>query len=162
MKLIKHDSIREHKALNKQYEYILHEYEFKYHFVSVFDGWVCREDFDKLLVNVGKEEQQKRNTVMHAFSMSLANEYKLLNFNCDYSNNELFFKRFESINDINQHMGIQPTDGNFEFNILIPELDAWYISGDEDTHSFVLKDPSKIEVLSNLARKHGLFLFSGT
>lgn len=162
MKLIKHDSIRKHKALNKQYEYILHEYEFKRHFVSVFDGWLCREDYYKLLVSVGKEEQQNRNTVMHAFSMSLANEYELLNFNCDYSNNELFFKRFESIEEINQHMSIQPTYGEFEFSVLIPELDAWYVAGDEDTHSFILKDLSKVEILSNIARKYGLFLFSDT
>lgn len=160
MKLVKHDSIRKHKTLNKQYGYILREYEHKHHYVSFFDGWLSRDDYTKLLENVSEEEQRHRNAKMHSFSMSLATKYELLDFDCDYSGGELFFRRFESIDEINAHMGIQPLHGAFDFSVLIPELDAWYIAGEEDTHSFVLQDLSKVELLSSVARKNGLYLFS--
>mgnify|MGYP001339347055 CR=1 FL=1 len=160
MKLIKHDSISKHRALNEQYEYILHEYEHKYHFVSVFDGWLNRDDYSKLLVNVSEKEQQNRNAQMHDFSMSLASEYEILDFNCDYSKNEMFFKRFESIDELDVHMNIQPQYNEFEFSVLLPELSAWYIAGEESTHLFVLKDLASVDKLSEIAKKNGLHLFT--
>ncbi len=160
MKLIKHESIRKHKALNEQYEYILHECEHKYHFVSIFDGWVSRDDYCKLLANVSEKEQHKRNAKMHAFSMALASEYEILDFDCDYSKNEMFFKRFESIDELDVHMNIQPQYNEFEFSVLLPELSAWYIAGEESTHLFVLIDLASVDKLSEIAKKNGLHLFS--
>jgi hypothetical protein len=134
--------------------------EYTYLAVSVFDRWLGREDAIKLLGDISKEEQARRDALLYSFSKKVAQSTEVLNFKFRGKWKKAYplFRGFTSEESKQEYLKpvMSHTRKSF-FQVVLPEIDAVFFESWDNTNVFYLRDPSKIEIIKKWAAETGVY-----
>ena len=135
-------------------------HKYSYLAVSVFDRWLGQEDSVKLLNDVPKSEQVRRNNLLYLFTMKLAQNTEVVNFKLKgkWKNSYPCFRGFTSAEAKAKYFepAISYISKDF-FRVVLPELNAVYFESWDDTNVLYLRDPSKVQLINKWATECGVF-----
>jgi len=133
---------------------------YSYLAVSVFDHWLSREDSCKLLENVPKNEQEKRNAALYSFSKKIASETSVVNFKVSgkWTRAHPRFRDFTSNRAKLEYLrpAIEKSHHDF-FKVVLPELGVVFFESWDDTNAMYLKDASVKEKIVQWAAECGVY-----
>ena len=134
--------------------------KYSYLAISVFDRWLGQEDSVKLLNDVSKDEQARRNDLMYSFSMKLAQKTEVVNFKLKgkWKHSYPCFRGFTSAEAKEKYFepAVSHTNKDF-FRVVLPELNAVFFESWDDTNVMYLRDPSKAELINKWAAECRVF-----
>lgn len=129
--------------------------------ITVFDHWLTRDEANRLLENVPREEQQIRNACHAAFCALLVAETPVLSFAFrGRAHDRTTFREFISPEALSNYC--TPNGGQTlrhrHFQVVLPELDCAFLESWDDTHHFYFNNPACIEPVREWAERCGLYL----
>ncbi|MCO7251995.1 hypothetical protein NH454_19410 [Pseudoalteromonas sp. Ps84H-4] len=128
--------------------------EYTYLAVSIFDHWLTREESMDLLADLDRNEIERRTSIFDEFNQLLLEKTEVLTFRFRGMNGDKpKFKSFVSKQA--QSSYIRQTDMGM-YKTLLPELNAVYFEGYDDTNIFYLQDLTVKSFIESCASKVGL------
>ena len=131
--------------------------------VSVFDHWLSREDGSRLLENVLKEEQTRRDRLLEDFCIKMTGDTEVLSFAMrGRKKDRPVFRAFKSKAALTSYC--RPNGGKSlghrHFYVVMPELGCAFYESWDDTYHFYFISP-EIEIAArNWAAQSGVYLLS--
>lgn len=111
--------------------------EYTYLAVSIFDHWLTREESMDLLADLDRNEIERRTSIFDEFNQLLLEKTEVLTFRFRGMNGDKpKFKSFVSKQA--QSSYIRQTDMGM-YKTVLPELNAVYFEGYDDTNIFIYK-----------------------
>ncbi|MBU77784.1 MAG: hypothetical protein CMK63_12415 [Pseudoalteromonadaceae bacterium] len=128
--------------------------EYTYLAVSIFDHWLTREESMDLLADLDRNEIERRTSIFDEFNQLLLEKTEVLTFRFRGMNGDKpKFKSFVSKQA--QSSYIRQTDMGM-YKTVLPELNAVYFEGYDDTNIFYLQDLTVKSFIESCASKVGL------
>ncbi|MFD2204965.1 hypothetical protein [Kiloniella antarctica] len=127
--------------------------DYEYLAVSIFDRWLGEELSLKLLHNVEEKEQKRRDEMLDQFNEILIANTEILTFRFNTRKSKPQFKAFTS--EQSKHEYLRHTDSPM-YMVVLPEINAVYFEGWDDTNVFYLREHSTKKKIQNWANEVGL------
>lgn len=128
--------------------------------ISVFDHWLLEDEALKLLNNINEEEQKRRNDLLYAFNKVLFDRTLCFTYRFKGRNkNHPVFKRFVDKNAACCY--VKPNGemaGKFLYKLVLPELEALYFEGWDNTCHLYFKDKKTVNNLIEWVKESGLYM----
>lgn len=130
--------------------------------ISIFDHWLSNDEGNLLLQNVSKEEQKRRDNLHFLFNKSLVadTETYTFSFKGKWSKKHPVFKSFRDTKYLHEY--VKPNDNyissRFYFRLALPEMNALYFEGSDDTNYLYFKDKSLLADFLKLVEASGLYV----
>ena len=123
--------------------------------ISIFTHCLSIDEAYELLSYVKPEEQIRRNNLLSSFNLALAERVTVYNFRFrgKHNNSTALFRTFQTEDSKSKYL---TQTSNARFHVIIPELDAVYFEGYDDTNIFYFKSSEKSKIILSLAKNMGL------
>ncbi len=112
--------------------------------ISVFDHWLSRSEANELLNNIDAAERERRNKIHRFLNEKIISSTSCLTYKIKgrLRKRHPIFKRFANSRSASNY--VKPNDNsissNYYFRLVLPELEAIYYEGSDDTNYLYYKE----------------------
>lgn len=128
--------------------------------ISVFDHWLSEDKAIALLGNVNHEAQQRRDDLLYSFNKTLFD--KTLCFTYRLKGHNKIQPVFKGFIDKNAAYSYMTPNGEvaskFLYKLVLPQLEALYFEGWDNTCHLYFKDEKSLGNLSEWVKESGLYI----